>query len=119
MTSRSNLNWNRPTVLVRVKRWPEGIHVDACCADMVRRIDALHNTETRYSCCGHGIIPGAVEFASVMPRDWLERKIGQEIEPAKWQNYMGMTGWATVCPCNCGPEVRQAAREHFKGGSNA
>ena len=109
----SEVNWQRPIEMVKVKRWNGRIAVDACCAPLVQFIDSLPQTETCWCCCMHGTAPdGGVEFRSSLPEAQLRFLLGP-LERCIWHDKGDMVGRQAFVVCSCPPDVREAALRHF------
>ncbi len=109
------MNWKRPTRLVKVKKYPKGIIVDKCCAEMVKKIDSLPDIKTAWSCCNHGlyknkkgIAVGGVEFFSKLPSKEL-KKLGK-VTICTWEK----NRYNIEIKCKCPPKVIKAAKKHFE-----
>jgi len=107
------MNWDRPVRFVRVKRYPQGIYVDECCASRVKQIDALPDTFTSWCCCMHGTYPfGGVEFISKLLKTELEEMFGK-LDKHLWNDRGEYKGYSARVICGCSEEVRERARQHF------
>lgn len=118
------MNWDRPVKLVKVKRYPEGIYVDGCCVEMVKRIDSLKDTYTTWCCCGHGAFRkmhndntvsdghGTVEFMSKLALAGLSEH-GKVSRLEYNDKDGGIRGYVIEIECHCSEVVTKDAKEHF------
>jgi len=110
------MNWERPVVKVKVKRYPEGVYVDQCCAETVKKVDALPQTQTTWCCCMHGTYPyGGVEFISQLGEGELKSLLEVDVlDRCSWYDKSEYKGYAVRVVCHCPEDVKQRALEHFR-----
>ena len=125
-----DMNWDRATKTVKIKKYPEGLVVDKCCAPFIKKIDKLVDTMTTWSCCNHGqflrdgVAVGGVEFISKLPLPELIRSLKpQGIENIteekkyianKEDKKEGYKGYVYEHICTCSKEDQENAQRHFK-----
>ena len=125
-----DMNWKRATETVKIKKYPEGIVVDKCCAPFIKEIDKLVDTNTTWSCCNHGLFKrngiavGGVEFISKLPLPELIRSLNPQgieniTEEKKYiakekEKKEGYKGYVYEHLCSCTKEDIENAKKHFK-----